>query len=82
MRDNKSYTSKTRNIKSVNRNQFQGLYGGAAFQVRLITYIDVKNVFTFFFILVTFFTFLTFFLFSKRFFIFKKRWQSSERQAY
>ena len=51
MRDNKSYTSKTRNIKSVNRNQFQGLYGGAAFQVRLITYIHVdvkKNVFTFF----------------------------------
>jgi len=33
--------------------------------------IDVKSVFTFFFILVTFFTFLTFFIF-QTFFLFKK----------
>ena len=80
MRDNKSYTSKTRNIKSVNRNQFQGLYGGAAFQVRLITYIDVKNVFTFFFYFGhVFYVFNVFFIF-QTFFILKKRWQSSERK--
>jgi len=44
--------------------------------------IDVKNVFTFFFILVTFCTFLTFFKFYlPNVFYLKKRWQSSQRQA-